>query len=157
MRVYYLVAALLVIGAFPSYGQTEVPTTDAKVPNHRNSAGPSAGAECNEAHDGVGDFAGQYPWYVRMVQGRIRQKWIDSEVDPHLQSATRVCLTFDISRSGKPSNIRIAQSSGVPLFDESALRAVIRVSSFGPLPHGYERDKASVLFWFDYKPARTAQ
>ena len=43
------------------------------------------------------------------------------------------------------------QSSGLPSLDESVLRAVSRVSNFGPLPSDWERDKISVLFWFDYK------
>ena len=119
------------------------------------SSGSNAAEECNQAGKEAdhGNFATRYPWYVQEVQSKIREKWVTSEqVDPYGQSARRVCLRFDINRRGEPSNIRIVQSSGVSLLDDSAVGAVNQVSSFGPLPPGYERDKASVLFWFDYKP-----
>ena len=92
---------------------------------------------------------------MRVIHNKVSEKWLASELDSHIQSATRVCLNFDLNRAGEPSNIRIAKSSGVPSLDESAIRAVKRVSSFGSLPPEYERDKVSVLFWFDYKPKRT--
>jgi periplasmic protein TonB len=63
----------------------------------------------------------------------------------------RVYITFDITRSGEPENIQIEQSSGVPSLDQSALRALQRIDTFGPLPQGYSGSYVSVEFWFDYK------
>ncbi len=79
------------------------------------------------------------------------------DVAPPVQSAARVCLSFDISRAGEPSNIHVVKSSGSPSVDLSALRAVKRVSNFAPLPDDYARDTVSVLFWFDYKPKKNEQ
>jgi protein TonB len=58
---------------------------------------------------------------------------------------------FDIARDGHPSNVEVEQSSGVPSLDQSAVRALQRIDTFGPLPSTYSGSKVSVEFWFDYK------
>jgi len=100
---------------------------------------------------GGGDFGTRFAYYVRGVQGRISENWLKYEVDPRIVNAQRVYVTFDIARDGHPSNVQIEQSSGVPSLDLSAMRAVQRVDSFGPLPSDYSGSKVSVEFWFDYK------
>jgi protein TonB len=59
-------------------------------------------------------------------------------------------LTFDIERTGRPTNVQIEQSSGVPSLDQSAVRALQRIDTFGPLPSDYSGSRVSVEFWFDY-------
>jgi protein TonB len=100
---------------------------------------------------GGGDFGMQYAFYVQGIQRRVTENWLRYEIDPNIRQANRVYLTFDISRSGQPSNVRVEQSSGVPSLDQSAVRAIQRIDSFGPLPAGYSGNKVSVEFWFDYK------
>jgi periplasmic protein TonB len=46
--------------------------------------------------------------------------------------------------------VQVEQSSGVPSLDQSAVRAVQRIDTFGPLPQDYPGNKVSVEFWFDY-------
>ncbi len=100
---------------------------------------------------GGGDFGTRYAWYVRVVQQKVSENWLKYEVDPRITEARRVYLTFDVTRSGQPSNVQIEQSSGVPSLDMSAVRAVQRIDTFGPLPPDYSGNKVSVEFWFDYK------
>jgi len=100
---------------------------------------------------GGGDFGSRYSWYVRVVNQKVSENWLKYEVDPRIQSANRVYVTFDIERSGHPTNIRVEQSSGVPSLDVSALRALQRIDTFGPLPSDYAGSRVSVEFWFDYK------
>ena len=100
---------------------------------------------------GGGDFGSRFAYYVRGINQRISENWLKYEVDPRIQDANRVYVTFDIDRSGRPSHIQVEQSSGVPSLDGSALRAVERVDSFGPLPPDYSGSKVGVEFWFDYK------
>lgn len=100
---------------------------------------------------GGGDFGSRYAWYVRVVNEKVSENWMKYEVDPRIQNANRVYVTFDIDRSGHPSHIQIEQSSGVPSLDISALRALQRIDTFGPLPADYPGNKVSVEFWFDYK------
>lgn len=98
-----------------------------------------------------GDFGSRYAWYVDKVRRIVSDNWMKYEVDPNVQSAHRVYITFDIGRNGQPSNIQVEQSSGVPSLDISAMRALQRIDSFGPLPPDYSGSRVSVEFWFDYR------
>ncbi len=100
---------------------------------------------------GGGDFGSRYAWYVRVVQQKVSENWLKYEVDPRISDARRVYVTFDIKRDGHPTNVEVEQSSGVPSLDQSAVRALQRIDTFGPLPSDYSESKVSVEFWFDYK------
>jgi protein TonB len=99
---------------------------------------------------GSGGFGSRFGWYTDVVARKVHQAW-QSEVNPSVQSAKRVYVLFDIARSGEPSNVRIEQSSGIPSLDQSAVRALQRIDTFGPLPQGYAGKYVSVEFWFDYR------
>ncbi len=100
---------------------------------------------------GGGDFGNRFAWYVRVVQQKVSENWLKYEVDPRITEAQRVYVTFDIGRDGHPSNVQVEQSSSVPSLDQSAVRAIQRIDTFGPLPADYAGNKVSVEFWFDYK------
>lgn len=100
---------------------------------------------------GGGDFGSRYAYYVRVVQQKVSENWLKYEVDPRISDARRVYVTFDIKRDGQPTNVQVEQSSGVPSLDQSAVRALQRIDTFGPLPTDYSGNKVSVEFWFDYK------
>ena len=100
---------------------------------------------------GGGDFGNRFSWYVQAVQRKVSENWLRYEVDPGIKEAKRFYLTFDIARDGGPQNVTIEQSSGVPQLDQSAIRAIQRIDTFGPLPPEYAGNKVSVEFWFDYK------
>ena len=98
-----------------------------------------------------GDFGTRYAWYVRVIQQKVADNWLKYEIDARITSAQRVYITFDVARDGHPSNVQIEQSSGVPSLDISAIRALQRIDTFGPLPADYPGKKISVEYWFDYK------
>jgi protein TonB len=98
-----------------------------------------------------GTFGGRYSWYVDAVRRKVSENWLKYEIDPSIQAAKRVYLTFDIGRGGQPTNVQVSQSSGVPSLDQSAVRALQRIDTFGPLPNDYSGSKVSVEFWFDFK------
>jgi protein TonB len=100
---------------------------------------------------GAGDFGSRYAYYVSIVQRKVSENWLKYEVDPSVRDGRRVYVSFDISRGGAPSNIQVEQSSGVPSLDVSAVRALQRIDTFGPLPADYGGNKVSVEFWFDWK------
>jgi len=100
---------------------------------------------------GTGDFGTRYAWYVKVVQQKVSDNWLKYEVDPRISEANRVYLTFEINRDGRPLNVQVEQSSGIPSLDQSAVRALQRIDTFGPLPSDYSGNRVSVEFWFDYK------
>ncbi|MBZ5629839.1 MAG: TonB family protein [Acidobacteriia bacterium] len=100
---------------------------------------------------GGGDFGSRFAWYVRVVQQKISENWLKYEIDPNIHDARRVYITFEITRTGQPTSVQVEQSSGVPSLDQSAVRALQRIDSFGPLPNEYAGNRVSVEFWFDYR------
>jgi protein TonB len=100
---------------------------------------------------GGGDFGSRYSWYVQVVRQKVSENWLQYEVDPSIHDARRVYIDFEITRTGQPKNITISQSSGVPSLDQSAVRALKRIDTFGPLPPDYRGNSVNVEFWFDYK------
>jgi periplasmic protein TonB len=100
---------------------------------------------------GGGDFGTKYAWYVRVIQQKVSENWLRYEVDPRISTAERVYIVFDVMKDGHPANVQVEQSSGVPSLDQSAVRALQRIDTFGPLPGDYSGSKISVEFWFDYK------
>ncbi len=100
---------------------------------------------------GSGDFGSRFAYYVDIVRRKVSENWLKYEVDPRINDARRVYIYFEINRSGQPTNIRVEQSSGIPSLDQSAVRALKRIDTFGPLPAGYSGNFVAVEFWFDYK------
>ena len=100
---------------------------------------------------GHGDFGSRFAYYVDIVRRKVSENWLKFEVDPRITDARRVYIDFDINRSGQPSNVHVVQSSGIPSLDQSAVRALQRIDTFGPLPSGYSGNYVSVEFWFDYR------
>lgn len=95
------------------------------------------------------NFGNQYGWYVDVVKRKVQSNWLTYELDPRINAPHRGYIAFDILRDGRPDNIHLAQSSGVPALDLSAKRAVERIDTFGAPPGG---NTVSVEFWFDYPP-----
>ena len=99
---------------------------------------------------GGGDFGSRYAWYVEAVQRRISGNWLIATVDPSVREAPRVIVTFQVSRDGGISNIRVQQSSGNVSVDDSARRAVLGSSPLPSLPNDYAGSSVNVEFWFDF-------
>jgi protein TonB len=92
-----------------------------------------------------GDFGSRYAWYVAAMGRKIQQNWYGVG----RVGGPRVYVTFDIARDGTPGNVRIEKTSGDSSLDTSALRAMQRIDTFGPLPNDYRGNSVSVEFYFD--------
>ena len=110
----------------------------------------AGGAKGGFGITGGGDFGTRYGWYVQVIQRKVSDNWLKYEVDPRISGAQRVYITFDVARDGHPYNVQVEQSSGVPSLDQSAVRALQRIDTFGTLPPDYSGSKISVEYWFDY-------
>jgi periplasmic protein TonB len=148
-----------VVSASKAKSQTAPETETNEVPFGQGGpvSGPYGTFSGNGAKGGFGfqggggDFGSTYAWYVKVVQQKVSENWLRYEIDPSIHQANRVYVVFDVNRSGQPTNVQIEQSSGVPSLDQSAIRAIQRIDTFGPLPPAYSGSKVTVEFWFDYK------
>jgi protein TonB len=96
-----------------------------------------------------GDFGTLYAWYVRQINQKISDNWNKYEIDPSVSHTNRVYISFEVDRGGRPTKVQVEQSSGVPSLDISAVRALQRIDTFGPLPQDYRGGYINVEFWFD--------
>lgn len=119
-----------------------------QVSNPLYSAMPGSGRIGTGANTTLGTrFAG----YAQQLQQLVAQKWRTGDVDANLQTAPTVIAAFDLMRDGTAKNIRILQRSGNVSLDYSVQRAIQDASPFPPIPPGFERDSATVEFWFELK------
>jgi periplasmic protein TonB len=97
-----------------------------------------------------GDFGSRFAWYVGVVKNKVLNNWYTVEVSPGAVGH-RAYVSFDISRDGTPGNVRLDQSSGIPALDQSAIRVLQRIETFGPLPREYSGTYVHVTLSFNYQ------
>ena len=95
-------------------------------------------------------FGERYAFYVRQLTQKVAQQWYTQTLDSGAPGH-RVWISFRVDRDGTPSNVQIAKPSGDSTLDASALRAVQRIDTFGPLPDGYTGSFINVQYYFDPK------
>lgn len=95
-------------------------------------------------------FGERYAYYVRQLTQKVAQQWYTQTLDSGA-AGHRVWISFRVNRDGSPSNIQIAKPSGDATLDSSALRALQRIDTFGPLPDSYSGSYINVQYYFDPK------
>jgi len=133
-------------GAIP-YGQGGSPS----LPYTQFTMGEGTAGGLGMSGPGGGDFGARFPAYVEAVRRRISGNWLQSTVDPSVQWAPRVVMTFQILRDGTITNIERSRSSGIDSVDRSALRAILDSNPLTPLPAEYAGSVVTVEFWFDFR------
>jgi protein TonB len=96
-------------------------------------------------------FGNRFGYYVDLLRQKVGQKWATADIDPRLQNAPPVVVTFTIMRDGSVRDIKIAQRSGNFALDVSAQRAISDAAPFPPLPQGFDGSQAPIEFWFRLK------
>ena len=138
-------------------------TTSTSAPEKDNQLRSSSGAAANSPMFGSmsgsggvgvgpgGNLGDRFGYYGELLRQRVAEKWNISQVDPRLQTAPVVIVSFEILRNGSARNVRFLQRSGNSTLDFSAQRAILEASPFPPLPAGFERNSAVIEFWFQLK------
>ena len=93
-------------------------------------------------------FGSRFAWYVQQITGQVAQQWYTGMLDPRA-AGHRVYITFQIQRDGSVTDARIAQPSGDPTLDQTALNAVLRSSPLEGLPPDYAGSHINVTYYFD--------
>jgi periplasmic protein TonB len=115
---------------------------------------PMYGSTSGGGGVGVGGgnpFGNRFGAYVGLLRQRVARAWDTGQVDPRLQTAPVVIVTFEIQRSGSVRDVRFLQRSGHTTLDYSCQRAIMDASPFPPLPSAFERDSARIEFQFQLK------
>jgi periplasmic protein TonB len=91
-------------------------------------------------------FGYRFAWYEQLLRDTVARNWRSQELDANIRN--RVAVTFDIMRDGAIRNVRVTTPSGNFALDQSAQRAILLSNPLRPLPREFERDVATVEFWF---------
>jgi protein TonB len=95
----------------------------------------------------AGDFP--FAWYLRQVQSKIGEKW-----DPQARDGGQPQVVFEIARDGKIRGLAVEKSSGNPLYDQAAMRAITDAAPFPPLPDDFKESMLRVHLGFNYAGTR---
>ena len=97
---------------------------------------------------GGGGGFGEFSYYQVAMQNKIAAHW-----SPGFISGEAVAIVyFRIIRSGTIVGARVEESSGIPFYDQTALRAVLEASPLPPLPAQFPDDAVGVHFRFRFRP-----
>jgi TonB family protein len=146
----------------PRSGEKELPTlasrttttpTEMPTPARREPVAPpqplgsptGSAAGAGPLTLSVTDFP--YAYYIRQVAGKIREKW-DGRAIPGQQPA----VIFEIGRDGRINQATINKSSGNPLYDQVALRAINDAAPFPPLPDEFKKPVLRIGLQFVFDP-----
>ncbi len=76
----------------------------------------------------------QYLDYLGRLKYRIQQAWSYPEEAQSLGLVGELLLVFTVNKDGSLLNLRLVHSSGFPVLDNEALRAVRAAAPFDPIP-----------------------
>lgn len=93
-------------------------------------------------------FGNRFAYYARQMVQKVSQQWYTGMLTPN-SHGKRVWISFRVSRDGTPSDFKITRPSGDPVLDQSGLRALQRIDTFGPLPDGYAGSYLEVQYFFE--------
>jgi TonB family protein len=95
----------------------------------------------------VDDYNFGSPYYLSLVFGKIRDGW-----ENPLQSSSTLMTTiyFRILKDGGVVEAKVEKSSGIDLFDQSAMRAIVSSAPFPPLPSEFTGDYLGIHLEFEY-------
>ena len=97
------------------------------------------------------NFGARFAYYNQQIKRKLESEWQINMLDA-AATGHRVYITFTIARDGSPSQIRLQTPSGDGTLDQTALRAVQVVDTFGPLPDAYQGSYVNVLYYFEAPP-----
>ncbi|MBI3813084.1 MAG: TonB family protein [Nitrospinae bacterium] len=91
-----------------------------------------------------------YQLYLSAITNKINNNWTPPVVDLLSGDIKKVVIKFKILKDGRIEGAEIENRSGFPLFDDSALRAVLS-SRLPPLPKGFGENYLGIHFGFEYE------
>lgn len=127
----------------PTPPKTEEPVVETADTEPVGTTGLAAGV----AVDAV-DF--EFTYYLIALRNRIGRNWSAPAGVARRPEPVRVVVFFRIDRNGEILDTEVEESSGIPFFDQSAVRAVRIANPVPPLPMGFEGNDLGVHFAFEF-------
>ncbi len=109
-----------------------------------NATGLAKGMKILSSEGGVPSDS----YYLALILSKISQNWNNPYQGK--RETVRAQIYFRIDKNGKLQEVKIENSSGDAIFDQSALRAVYEAKVFPPLPEEMKLATLGVHFEFEY-------
>jgi len=117
-----------------------------QIENEGLPEGVELGSEFGSARLDASGF--DSPYFLNVVFSKIRRAWDN----PYAGTDSIGCtIYFVINRRGKISDFAVERSSGLPAYDQAALRAVLG-SKPPPLPNQFDSDELGIHLEFKFIP-----
>ena len=96
----------------------------------------------------------RYLDYLGRLKARIQREWGYPEEARRVGMGGELHMLFTLNKAGTLVNIRLLESSGYPVLDNEALRAVKAAAPFDPFPQQMGDDAFNILGTFHYQYGR---
>ena len=96
----------------------------------------------------------RYLDYLGRLKARIQNEWGYPEEARRLGVGGELHMLFTLNKAGTLVNIQLLESSGFPVLDNEALRAVKAAAPFDPFPPQMGEDAFNILGTFHYQYGR---
>jgi protein TonB len=90
--------------------------------------------------------------YLAGLKRRIQNEWVYPEQAWSRGVSGDLLLVFTLNKNGSMTNLRLVQSSGFPILDQEALRAVKQAAPFDPFPPQMGEEPWNIVGSFHYHP-----
>ncbi len=89
-----------------------------------------------------------YSWYNSFIQSKMYNLWKRPTRDAVKKDTATALISFRVYRDGHIESIRLKESSGSKIMDDSALQAVRAADPLPPLPDGFKgrHEDLAILF-----------
>ncbi len=93
--------------------------------------------------------------FFKRFRDNVYMVWNFPDIAKELGQEGTCLLKVSISRNGEVKDVVLKETSGHPLLDHEAIRAIRKGASYGPLPKAYPKDVLNIMVFFKYEITRT--
>jgi len=104
-----------------------------------------------EATIEIGTESIKYVSYMKLLKDKIQNVWVYPEQARLKNQQGTLLVEFGINKNGSLAYAKVIRSSGYPILDEAAIKAIREASPFNPLPDRFGVDRLNIYATFTYE------
>ncbi len=99
----------------------------------------------------IGTESIKYVSYMKLLKDKIQNVWVYPEQARLKNQQGTLLVKFGINKNGTLAYVNVIRSSGYPILDEAAVKAIKEASPFNPLPERFGIDRLNIYATFTYE------
>ncbi len=99
----------------------------------------------------IGTESIKYVSYMKLLKDKIQNVWVYPEQARLKNQQGTLLVEFGINKNGSLAYAKVIRSSGYPILDEAAIKAIKEASPFNPLPERFGVDRLNIYATFTYE------